>query len=1577
MAEFLFSSIASEVMGSTAYDVVRNWWQRRHRKDIDEVYVEAFGRAAIALEPMLQHYAESGAEISVQTDLLREVLRANTARLIPSGGDLRGFLRSLTAKLQDTQVLIIPGHQLSSQDYQALLLKVLELAWQNIFAELSYDEILFRDAVKEAAQSIQTTEEEILSAIRRAESGMQRILLQERQDLILRLGRVDHDHQQILELLSGLTQTEEAQLTFNALLTNCLAQVQDSIEQLSGQYISQRYVNRSICESEFRIKFLQSDKQCFLILGKAGEGKTNLSCYLAERHTPCLLFLSGRKFDSERSIQNAIQLFIDPVSMKRSFKDFLEQLNSVLEEEQKYLLILIDGINESPDPIGLNQALASFVVAIQQSRIKLCLSCRDTEWSYFHDNKVLRANLFNPLPSTLSLRSLETASLNLFSEDELDTAWRLYRDYYKLEGLFTTELRNLCRDPFMLYLLGEAYSNRELGADEAKHSLPQSSTRLQMFDKYWERKAPRHHKAIQHSIYALAKERRTRLDLIEVSSTDALALIQSQIGVSIAYSVFSQLLSEKILVQTGEGRVKFTYDLVFEYTSARQFVYQEHALETRPDQEVIKTFEHFLSVRRDLRVVGYGSVINIATFALAILILNEERAELLDAVYNSPLKEEFFLPLLSLIEQLPSINNPAILKVLNNIAEAEDSGDLQYVLARVLRNHTKENERPLALALLRVLADSSEEIIRLEVVDSLEEFLPSGDIDTLSILEKLANDADVEDIRPAALRLLWREMKLLPKEEFRSIFSRLPIESTSYLSKKDKKLASLQKARHTVADLVEFTRDADLDIRREARSLLWKRIESLPELDALETLGRILENSYSDLHEMSRRLSKQKLRVLLSRMLYVELIQVTEKVGPALQRILAESLADLQTSTPSIELLLLKVRSYSLEADLNSIKNAYSFVENAFASLKDQNNQSALARLWQIATILVQLEADSKTIVAGLLTDLPRKPSYAVAQIEGTNDQETLKLIDLVYRVSILENRSANQTDLENLRRLFEGMYDSFEVVTIKLAQHLARMRLLDPAKDPSFVPLEFLTRKSKTVYTPLANRLGLTRLQTELEDLSFQYSEGEKYQELMLLLEQQHPQREAYLDQISKEVISFLEQEDLDVTILKRPRSIYSIYQELVQRKIPLRRVYSVNSLVLVVQEIGHCYFVLGRIHSRWNPIPGEFDDYISRPRQDGYQSLHTSVFASQEQAINFVIRTHEMHRRAEFPDLSNESEQSLAPNVYVSAPGEKGGILALTIGATPIDFAYRIHTVIGHRCRGAKVNGRIVPLEYMLQLGDQVEILTVKKGGPSLDWLNPTLGLVHTSRAKTAIRQYFRKQEKEAARMEGRARLEKELSRLGLSKMNLDEIAKLFNFANVDELTEAIGLSDISLQQIGSKLLEAQQAKTAPPQLSFSELRPRAKPKTEIGLEVGGIGNLLTRLAQCCKPVPGDEIVGYISHGRGIVIHRRDCKNVIDHESSERRWIMLSWKEMKQEQVYSVTIEIRAFDRSGLLRDLSDVVAEEGVNMTSVNSRSRRDSTALITATLEISNANQLTRILNKIGRLPNVLDTRRISG
>jgi GTP pyrophosphokinase len=441
-------------------------------------------------------------------------------------------------------------------------------------------------------------------------------------------------------------------------------------------------------------------------------------------------------------------------------------------------------------------------------------------------------------------------------------------------------------------------------------------------------------------------------------------------------------------------------------------------------------------------------------------------------------------------------------------------------------------------------------------------------------------------------------------------------------------------------------------------------------------------------------------------------------------------------------------------------------------------------------------------------------------------------------------------------------------------------------------------------------------------------------------------------------------------------------------------------------------CYVVLGTVHSIWSPIPGEFDDYIAKPKENLYQSLHTAVIGPAGKPLEVQIRTQEMHEIAEFgiaahwrykePGATHSAAfeskinwlrqlmewrkdiadaqvfvesiktDEFQDQVYVFTP--KGKIIEMAAGATPIDFAYYVHTEIGHRCRGAKVNGRIVPLDYRLRVGDRVDILTAKKGGPSRDWLNPALGLVRTSRAREKVRQWFKQQARTEAVADGRVLLEKELHRLGFGQRNFDEIAKIFNYKSSEEFLEALGHDDVSISTVSIKLLDAERAKNAPEEQLPVVPRPLPKaPETKV--TVKGVGNLLQHLAHCCNPLPGDDVIGFITRGRGITIHRRDCRNVLE-VSEQERLIAVDWHETDQ-SVYPVRVQVRAIDRAGLVHDISGIVAAEGINLASANAdAARKDGISIITATLEISSADQLTRVLNKIDRLPNVLEVRRVT-
>ncbi|RIK33753.1 MAG: (p)ppGpp synthetase [Chloroflexi bacterium] len=695
-----------------------------------------------------------------------------------------------------------------------------------------------------------------------------------------------------------------------------------------------------------------------------------------------------------------------------------------------------------------------------------------------------------------------------------------------------------------------------------------------------------------------------------------------------------------------------------------------------------------------------------------------------------------------------------------------------------------------------------------------------------------------------------------------------------------------------------------------------------------------------------------------------------------------------------LELLIALVHSYAPEIDGERIERAYAVTTAAHAGQMRSSGKPYVTHPLATAKILADLYMDGDTIVAGLLHDVPEDTAVTLEELRAQFGDDVANLVDGVTKLAKLDF-AKDQVQAESLRKMFLAMVQDIRVVLIKLADRLHNMRTLGALKPEKQIRI---ARETLEIYAPLANRLGIYNIRRELEDLALKYLEPEKFAEIEELLADDRDDRNSFIGQAITQLRENLKAEGIGAEITGRPKHIYSIYKKMRAKERDFEHIYDIRAIRCLVQDKNQCYVVLGVVHALWTPIPGEFDDYIAKPKENAYQSLHTAVMGPGGKALEVQIRTHEMHQIAEYgvaahwrykepggkrdpkleekinwlhqlqewrAEVTSASEYVDAlktdlfkDQVYVFTP--KGKIIELAAGATPIDFAYHIHTEVGNRCRGAKVNGKLVALETALTTGDRVEILTTKKGGPSRDWLNPTLGLVRTARAREKIRQYFKKQEREVARAEGRALLEKELHRLGLAQKNLDEIAKQFNYKNVDELAEAIGYADISLQQIGIKLLDLGQPKTTTALETIIETKARPKASSEVGLEIGGVGGLLTRMAQCCKPVPGEEIIGYISRGRGITVHRRDCKNVIDHEGTDGRWIAVTWKGAKQEQVYAVMIEVRAFDRAGLLYDLSGVVSGENVNMTAVSSKSRRDHTAIVNATLEISNANQLTRIL-----------------
>jgi guanosine-3',5'-bis(diphosphate) 3'-pyrophosphohydrolase len=574
-------------------------------------------------------------------------------------------------------------------------------------------------------------------------------------------------------------------------------------------------------------------------------------------------------------------------------------------------------------------------------------------------------------------------------------------------------------------------------------------------------------------------------------------------------------------------------------------------------------------------------------------------------------------------------------------------------------------------------------------------------------------------------------------------------------------------------------------------------------------------------------------------------------------------------------------------------------------------------------------------------------------------------------------------------------------MVVIKLADRLHNMRTLD------YLPPErrkAIAQETLELFAPLANRLGIWQMKWELEDLAFHYVNPVQYKEIAAKLEERRSDREAMMRSIVENLRRQLDEAGVKAEVTGRPKHIYSIYRKMVRKGVPFESVHDVRAVRIVVKDISACYVALGVIHNHWVPLPKEFDDYIASPKDNFYQSLHTAVVYEDGKTLEVQIRTPEMHVSAELgiaahwrykeqgskrdesferrvlwlrslmdwrqevPDagefLDGLKSDVFEDRVYAFTP--KGDVFDMPAGSTPIDFAYHVHTEIGHHCRGARVNGKMVSLDYRLRTGDQVEIITTRSGGPSRDWLNPHLGLVKSQRALSKIRQWFKHQDLEQKIANGRDILERELHRLGVEDVTLESLAKQAGFSMVNDFLTAIGSGDVSPARIVSRILETEQ--------TGLDVTPGAGPAasaTTGEINVTGLHGMLTNLARCCKPVPGDPIVGYITRGQGATIHRTDCKNILRIPDKERL-IRVTWGRIVR--TYPVEVRISAFDREGLLRDVSSVIAEDHISMrqVSVNTKAHQ---ATIDMLMEVTDLSQLSRVLNRIEALPNVLEARRV--
>ena len=710
----------------------------------------------------------------------------------------------------------------------------------------------------------------------------------------------------------------------------------------------------------------------------------------------------------------------------------------------------------------------------------------------------------------------------------------------------------------------------------------------------------------------------------------------------------------------------------------------------------------------------------------------------------------------------------------------------------------------------------------------------------------------------------------------------------------------------------------------------------------------------------------------------------------------------------NIRALIDKTQVYLPSDTLALIEDAYEFAAQACQAT--ESGKPYLEHSLQTAIIVAELQLDENCITTALLHEVPEHCGVTLDEVEKQFGAEVGKLVEGLVklgRISRPEEVKPRKGTIdiegqaEGMRKMLMALSEDIRVVFIKLADQLHHMRTLKmvpPSKRHA------MAEETMQIYAPIAHRLGIWQIQWQLDDLAFRYLEPKKYQEIARLVASGREERERYIAEVTKTIKEELARAGIEAEVTGRQKHIYSVKKKMekyaAQDK-ELSEIYDLLGFRILVSEVTDCYEALGVIHTLWRPIPGEFKDYIANPRERVYKALHTTVMYMGKIPLEVQIRNYEMHRVAEYgiaahwrykegvkggtgfeekiavlrqlldwyKDIGGaEFMELISADVFgdiVLVFTPKGDIKELPAGSTPLDYAYRIHTDLGHRCIGSKVNGKMVSLNYQLQNGDTVEIITTKaEKGPSRDWLNPAMGYLRTSHAKEKARQWFRKQEREENILRGKELLEKELRRLGVS-LSEKELADLFKRESVDEFLAAIGSGDISTHQIAAKLA-VQEEKP----LVFPEIAPR-EPKVASAIQVMGVGDLLTHLAPCCNPVPGDEIIGYVTRTKGVSIHRKDCSNIANIEEKERL-IKVEWG--PTDQLWSVPLRVEAFDRVGLLHDISAVIAGEKVNIATVNMANHIDQTTSIFLTLETKGIEQLSRLLSKLEGVKGVINVTR---
>ncbi len=718
----------------------------------------------------------------------------------------------------------------------------------------------------------------------------------------------------------------------------------------------------------------------------------------------------------------------------------------------------------------------------------------------------------------------------------------------------------------------------------------------------------------------------------------------------------------------------------------------------------------------------------------------------------------------------------------------------------------------------------------------------------------------------------------------------------------------------------------------------------------------------------------------------------------------------------SLAQLTEKVKSYNPTADIAFLQKAYRYAEWAHFGQKRNSGEDFFTHPMEVANILADLQLDIKTLVGALLHDVVEDTGVTLEDIKAEFGEDVALLVDGVTKLKKLEFKSKEERQAENLRKMFLAMAKDIRVVLIKLADRLHNLRTLSYQSEAK---QREKAEETLEIFAPLAHRLGISKIKWELEDISFRYRHPEEYYKLKELVAATRKKREEFIQKVINILSERLQEIGIKAEIHGRPKNFYSIHKKMKDQQKDFTEIYDVLAVRVLVDSVKDCYGTLGIAHELWKPIPGRFKDYIAMPKTNMYQSLHTTVIGPHGEPFEIQIRTFEMHRIAEYgiaahwrykegikadkdfdqklswlrqlmewqQDLRDAREfvESLkldifAHSVFVFTP--KGDVVELPAGSVPIDFAYRIHTDIGHRCIGAKVNGRIVPLDYKLKNGNIVEIITNKQSGPSQDWLN----IVKTSQAKARIRQWFKREKREENIAKGKEMLEREVRKQSLDTAilkddKLQEVGRKISFPNVDDLYAAVGVGQVTALQVLGRLKEELDL-DAKKQLTAEDILAKQQSKGEWGkptqgIRVKGIDNLLIRLAHCCNPVPGDPIIGYVTRGRGVSIHRRDCQNILDLKNSEpERMVEVAWDKEFQSP-FHVKLEVCGIDRAGLLNDVLNLLLEMKINTNWVTARTRKDRMATIELALHLKSLEQLEYLTRRINRIKDVHGVRRVAG